>query len=104
MNHLRSSDGDLALAAQGALDLAIVVVDRLDVHRAMDPFASRSIDVFVRDATSGGKQQFTSETSSAFGARNGSRVFSPFLLTVDSGNGLHERPRFPALPLRRQNL
>ncbi|MCY4238094.1 MAG: hypothetical protein OXC93_07045 [Rhodospirillaceae bacterium] len=40
MNHLRSSGGDVALAAQGALELAILVVDRLDVHRAVDPFAS----------------------------------------------------------------
>ncbi|MCY4190319.1 MAG: hypothetical protein OXD42_03160 [Rhodospirillaceae bacterium] len=39
---------------QGALELAIMVVDRLDVHRALDPFASRSIDAFVRDAMSGG--------------------------------------------------
>lgn len=41
--------GDAAPPAQEALDLALAAVDRLDVHCAPDPLASRSVDTLVRD-------------------------------------------------------
>ena len=39
--------GDAAPPAQEALDLAVAAVDRLDVHSAPDPLASRGVDALV---------------------------------------------------------
>ena len=40
---------DAAPPAQEALDLAVAAIDRLDVHVAPDPLASRGVDALVRD-------------------------------------------------------
>ena len=114
--------GDAAEAAQEALDLAVAVVGRLDVHRTAHPFASRGVGALVRDI-----ERRRDGRIAAVGVRDGQRIRGEDRLQhllyadcVESGQGMAEgraaprlastsigtcspeRPRLRALPPRQR--